>query len=596
MTSERSILYPVMGTVLLLLASGPAPAWAQSEAPAPTAVSPTWELVVDGSTVDWPGSRPSAPADSARAVAERVLDRLRRDGYYYARIDSAEVETTARPRTVRLYAHRGPQVTLDSVQFEGVEAVPRTDLRRLMETEAGRPLDPRQLEADIQSLLDRYERAGHPLAEIHVAQATVDPVRRSRFRLVLRVEEGPELWLKEVETGDQARTNASLLAHLADRTVGEPLTDYDPEALRERLEQSPLFRDVGDPDLRVDSDGGATLRIPVEETPPGSFDLVLGYLPASAGQQGQFIGSGHLLLEHLFGGGRQMDLALDRRPGRASVFDLSVTDPFAFGLPLRIEGAFQGEQRDSTFGERHYGGEVGYRFEGGLELVGSLSREVVQPGPAGAELRSSRQRIARSRTLFYGVGIRYDNLRRPANPRRGGRLEVQAEQGESERTVRRRTSEGDTTRVSQALQQERLHATARTYVPLFARQVLVVGADAAVLRSESYDRSDLFRFGGATSLRGYDEDRFLGNMTARGLLEYRLLLDPRSYVYTFGDLGYVRRPALQDAPRQQSWRPGYGIGVQVHTGIGQVRASYALNPEVSTPADGRMHIGLSVAL
>ncbi|MFP4227242.1 MAG: POTRA domain-containing protein [Salinivenus sp.] len=585
----------MLGPVLLLLASGTARVWAQS-ATSTSDAAPTWELVVDGSTVDWPGARPTAPIDSARAVAERVLDRLRREGYYYARIDSADVETAARPPTVRLHSHRGPRVTVDSLRIEGADAVPRTELRRLLQTEVGRPLNQKQLDADIQVLLDRYERAGHPLAEVRVEQTAIDSTRRSRLRLVLHVDEGPGLWLKDVEPGEGARTHGDLLAHLAGLTVGDSLTNYDPKAVRERVAQSPLFREVGPPDLRVGPEGGATLRIPVDEAPPGSFDIVLGYLPASAGQSGQFIGSGHLLLEHLFGGGRQVDLTLDRRPGRASVFDLSIADPFVFDVPLRIEGDFRGEQRDSTFGERRYGGEVGYRFEGGVELVGSLNREVVQPGPVGAELQGDRQRIAQTRTLFYGVGVRYETLRRPVNPRRGIRLDIQAEQGQSERTLRRRTADGDTTRVSKALRQERLHATVRTYLPLFVRQVLVVGADGAVLRSETYDRSDLFRFGGATSLRGYDEDRFLGHVTARGLLEYRLLLDRRSYAYAFGDLGYIERPPLQEAPPQQSWRPGYGLGVQVQTGIGQVRASYALNPEVATPADGRVHVGLSVSL
>lgn len=599
MSSEHTILYPTIGAVLLLaMGAGPCPVRAQSGAAGTPSEAPTWALRVEGERVDWPGARPSAPVDSVRAVAQRTLRRMRKNGYYYARIDSAVVDTSGPSPTVRVHAHRGPQVTLASIRVDGAEAVPTAELRRLLNTEQGDPLVPDVLDADIQALLDRYERAGHPLAEIHVDRAAIDSTARPQLRLILRVDEGPSLWLKRVVPAEEeTRTTPALLAHLADLPVGASLTDYDPEAIRERLARSALFRDVGTPDLRVGPDGGATLRIPVEEAPPGSFDLALGYLPgASPGQQGQVVGSGHLLLEHLFGGGRRVDLTLDRRPGRASLFDLVVSDPFVLGLPLRVQADFRGEQRDSTFSKRRYGGEVGYRFDSGLELVGSLRREVVQPGPAGTQLRGDRQRIARSRTFFYGVGVRYESRARPVTPRRGLRLDVHVEQGRTERTLRRRTAAGDTTRTSRELRQERLHATVRTYWPVAGRQVVALGADASVLRSDTYDRSDLFRFGGATSLRGYDEDRFLGNVTARALVEYRLLLDRRSYAYAFGDLGYLRRPALQEAERRQSWRPGYGVGVQVHTGIGQVRASYALNPEVASPAEGRVHVGLSVQL
>jgi outer membrane translocation and assembly module TamA len=82
----------------------------------------------------------------------------------------------------------------------------------------------------------------------------------------------------------------------------------------------------------------------------------------------------------------------------------------------------------------------------------------------------------------------------------------------------------------------------------------------------------------------------------RGLLEYRLQLDRRSYAYAFGDLGYVARPALGEAPATRDWHPGYGIGLQLQTAIGRIKTTYALNPDVATPVDGRIHFGLSVGL
>lgn len=601
MNVRHAVLYPIAGAVLLGtvagLGVGAEGARAQASPAADAArPAPTWTLVLDGTPADWPGAVPTASLDSVRAVGRRVLRRLRRRGYYYARLDSATIDTTRVPPTVRLHARRGPQVTVADLRIEGAQAVPRSDLRRLMRTDEGEPLRPRRLEADVQAILTRYERAGHPLAEVRVRRATIDSTDRSRLRLTLRVTEGPALWLKRIVPDEGSRTRPALLAHLAALRVGAPLTDYDPEALRRRLEQSELFRAVEAPELTVGPEGGAILRVPVEEAPPGTFDLVLGYLPASTPRgSGQIVGSGHLSLRNLFGGGRRADLTLDRRPGRSSVFDLVVADPYLFGLPLRLEGQFRGEQRDSTYSERTYGAEVGYRFEGGLEVMGSLQRGVARPGPAGRRLRDGRQLIPRSRSFFYGLGLRYEAVDRPVNPRRGVRFDAHVEQGSKSR-LQRRVTDGDTTQVRRSLRQERLRLTARGFVPLIGRQVVAVGLDGRVLRSDVYDRSDLFRFGGAQSLRGYDEDRFLGNVTARALLEYRVQVGPRSYVYGFGDLGYLRRPALGASAARQSWRPGYGLGVQLDTDIGRITTTYALNPAVATPINGRVHLGLSVAL
>lgn len=573
--------------------------YAQSDATtSPPDTGPTWQLVLEGQeTVEWPDERPTAPVDSVQVVSERIVKQFRRDGYYYARLDSATIDTSASAPEIHLHMHRGPRVVIERLEIAGAEAVPPKEVRRLIDTEEGTVLNHQRLNADIQVLLDRYEEIGRPLAQIRVAETVVDSTDKPSLHLALVIDEGPQLWLKRVEAPEGARTSSGLLARLAGLTVGAPLTDYEPEEIRDALEKHPFFASVDPPTLRVTADGGAVLHVPVEESSPGSFDVILGYLPPSeTREEGQIVGSGHLSLEHLFGGGREVDVTLDRRPGQSSVFDLSISDPYILGLPFRLTGQFRGEQRDSTYGERTYGLNVGYQFNRAFELTGRLSRKVVNPGQAGARLQGNRQQIPRARALFYGVGVRYESIDLRHNPRRGLKVDAYIDRGQKRHTLRRVTAADDTVRARESFPQERFQGTVRAFIPLFDRQVIVVGGDGAVLRSRSYNRSDLFRFGGATSLRGYNEDRFLGNVTVRGLVEHRIQLDRHSYAYAFGDLGYVDRPALGGTREMQAWHPGYGLGIQLSTRIGRITTTYALNPEVATPADGRLHFGLSVGL
>jgi len=601
---RQHVVYPTVGAVLLvlgrLLSSGglqTAAAQTATGASGPETATAQWRLVLDGERAAWPDTVSTASVDRLQAVGQRVLRHLRRQGYYYATLDSASVDTSAAPATVRLHVHRGPQVRIGALRIEGDSAVPATELRALMETEAGDPLRPARLEADIQALLDRYERAGYPLAQIRVAETRLSTGETPTLRVTLRINEGPALWLQRIEVPDDARTSPALLAYLAGLEVDAPLRDYDPEAIRRRLQEHDIFQSVGTPQLQVAADGGAVLRIPVEEAAPGAFDFVLGYLPPSQTRDsGQLVGSGHLLLKHLFGGGRTAEFTLDRRPGRTSIFDVSLSDPYLLGLPLRIGGHFRGEQRDSTYGERVYELEGGYRLGNGLELTATLSREAVRPGPAGTQFLDGRQQIPRSTTLFYGAGVRYERINRLQNPRRGLSVDIQFAQGRKDRRLQRITADSDTTRVSDSFRQERLQGRLRAYLPLFDRQVLAVGGDGSVLLSQDYDRSDLFRLGGATSLRGYDEDRFLGNVVTRGLVEYRLQLDRASYAHAFFDLGYVSRPTLEATTATRGWHPGYGLGLRLQTALGRISATYALNPEVQSPANGRVHLGLSMGL
>jgi outer membrane protein assembly factor BamA len=303
-------------------------------------------------------------------------------------------------------------------------------------------------------------------------------------------------------------------------------------------------------------------------------------------------------LRNLFGGGRSLRLALVRDPGLTASVDLHASDPFVLGLPLRLDGRFEGYGKDSTFSRQRYRVEAGYRVASGLELTASGVREAVQPGSFGARPvpgdSSGRPRIAAADAAFAGFGVRYSRVDAPVAPRRGLVVAIAAERGRRRRTL------PDSVAVDAAVTQQRLEAGIRAFVPTFRRQSLVVGLDARVIlggldAAGGYDEGDLFRFGGASSLRGYDEDAFAGDAVGRVLGEYRYALDPESYAFVFMDVGFVGRPATPEGPASDDVKPGYGFGVQYRTPLGIATLTYALNPDLGA-ASGNVHVGLGFGL
>lgn len=568
---------------------------AQSYARPAVSGTPTWHLTVDGVVTDW--TPPAWPLDSLYAMTRRALVHVQQKGYYHAQVDSVVTQPERRPPSVEIVIRKGPRVLVDTVRIVGTEAVPTALLRARMQTGSGAPLHPSQLEADMDAMLAYYEEEGYPLARVRVEETALHPESPSRLRLTLRVDEGPALWLKQIAVPSGTRTTPRYVARAAGLEVGAPLDGYDPAMVRQRLQDTGLFRDVGLPAMRVEDDGGAVLDVPLEERAPGTFDLVVGYLPPTAQQNaGQVVGNGHLRLENLFGGGRTAALMIDRRPGRVSMADVRLADPYVFGAPVRLEGRFTGEQRDSTYSKQAYSAAIGLILDASTDVFGTVTRELTQPGPAGVVLRGVRQQIPRSAAWFTGIGVRMRRVDRRVNPRRGFWIETTLERGQKARRFQARSPDRDTTRSRDAVNQERLQLRGRVFVPTWRGQLIAGGLDGAVMRSETYDRSDLFRLGGASTLRGYDEDQFLGHAVGRLLLEYRYQVDRESFAYVFGDLGFVATPALSEAPARQQWKPGYGVGMQVSTDLGLIRASYALNPDDARPIQGRIHIGLSFGL
>lgn len=562
---------------------------------------PAWRLVADGEPVAWAPSRP-VPADSAEAAAALALAHLQSEGYVLARVDSSARAGGA----PTLYATRGDRPLVATFTLEGATRLDAAAFLATAETRTGRPFDPAALGRDLDALLTRYERLGYPLASARPTLA-LDPLARPPGVAVrVAVSEGETLRLVGVELVGARRTSGRFAARVAGLRPGRPLAPYDPAAIRTELEATGLFETVGAPSLALTDSAGrdVVVRVPVAEAPPGFFDLVLGYLPAADGREGTVVGNGRIELRNLFGGGRLARLRLVRNPGLASEVEVRLADPFVFGLPLRLEGAFEGYTQDSTFARSRFRAETGYKLAPGLEVVASASRERVEPGFFGAQTVEGRPRVAASSAVFGGVGLRYRRVDHPFNPRRGLWVEALAEQG-----LKRRSLPEDSAGFAAPItvRQQRLVAAGRLFVPVFRRQGLVAGGEASVLLGGRaagdegapgeavYDEGDLFRLGGATSLRGYDEARFVGAVVARALVEYRYSLDRLSFAFAFFDLGYLDRPALPDQPALQDVLPGYGAGVQYATPLGLVTVTYALNPDLSV-GQGKVHVGLSVGL
>lgn len=558
-----------------LLALAAAPAAAQ-----------TWRALAGGDSLAVDGATAEAAAGALRAA-------LAARGYPLARVDSAD---TARRR---LWATPGTALPVRSLRIDGADGL--DGLGRGWRTRVGVPLRPDTLAADLDAALGRLAATGWTRARLSPRATLVT----DGIDLVVALDRGPRAALGRVELVDpdgRVRRGAAFATRVVGAEPGAPFVGLDAAAARRDLLATGLYRAVGEATLAEDAAGRVVVRVPVEAGPPGAFDLVLGYLPPAAGRSGGVVGSGRLELRDVFGGGRVLRAVLDRTPGLASRAELAATDPFVLGLPLRASLDFEGISRDSTFSRQAIGGEVGYRLGPGVELSLSARREGVSPGRAGAEPVAGRPRVRRSSALFAGAGLSFRRLDALGAPRRGIAARVALESG-----LRRRAAlPSDTLSATRSERQQRLRARVRGYLPLLRRQTVALGLDADLLLGgrtagglgegeAAFDEGELTRIGGAASLRGYDEDAFLGAAVGRALVEVRTALDTDAFAFVFADVGFVDRPAVPGFPALRDVLPGYGVGAQLRTGLGLATVTYALNPDLPATR-GKVHVGLRVGL
>jgi hypothetical protein len=76
-------------------------------------------------------------------------------------------------------------------------------------------------------------------------------------------------------------------------------------------------------------------------------------------------------------------------------------------------------------------------------------------------------------------------------------------------------------------------------------------------------------------------------------LEYRFLVDNRSYLYVFGDGAYILTPEIPRLGLEQTevQKLGYGIGVAVGTSVGVIGLSVAFG-DGDTFSTAKLHVQL----
>lgn len=524
-------------------------------------------------------------ADAPEA-AGAALVALKDRGYHYARVDSL--------REPVVYVTPGPLVVFGRVEVLS-DSLPADRYRGVLSVREGEPALSAHLAEDLQALTDIARAEG--FADPRVV-LSLRPPSGDSLDVGFQIHEGERLPLGRVVLRGARRATDAFALRASGLASGEPVIGFDPGRVRQALLDSGAFVAVGIPELVRDPDGALVVEVEVEEGPPGMVDAVLGYLPPTAGRSGELVGTARVDLASPFGGGRTMALALDRSPGLASRLAFAASDPFVFGLPLRVGIGFEGEGRDSLYSRQRGAAEVGIRLAPGLSLAVTAARESVQPGRSGARVGNEGvPRVRRSSAWFGGLTLRFTSLDSRRAPSRGLLLVTAVEQG-----VRARDAL-DALSAPTRLSQQRLDVAIRGFVPVRSGIVGVLGGDLRALltaRGETsvatrYDEGELFRFGGAASLRGYDEDTFLGNVVGRALAEVRAGLGGETFAFAFSDFGLVRRPEVADLGAEARVLPGYGLGVQLQAGQGLVAVTYALNPDLPL-SRGKVHLRLQLGL
>ena len=558
---------------------------------------------------------------------EGILKAYQAAGFVFAEaspeiVDMSEASTIAdsdAQLVITVKIVEGKQIRIGEVTLTGNERFSETEIRDQLALRQAKLFTPAALEQGIERIQTLYSKYGYPKVEIapkdfqfSAETGTVD------FQLEIR--EGAQVQMGEVKISGLEKTKTEVVLREISVKPNRRFDQRDIDASYRQLRNSGYFYQVN-PNVLEPSETADKINFHahVTEAKTGRLSGIIGYAPpeSEADAAPQLTGVLEARETNLLGTGRQLNLYW--KSGLLRILRLGYAEPWIFGQPLTVGieyGQFRQQNPNSTqlsdisadnpetAAEERSGSlsattHFGRIFEGVMTLgykrinvpstggpppqTASLGIQTpIFPNPNVTGLDESTPYSGTK----YSVTFRLTRDTRDyfLNPTRGRRDSIAFEVSRSDFQLRKAWL---------SLQQ---------YFPTWRKQTIAIELHGAAvwgftapLTNESdilIPPTELFYLGGATTLRGYDEDWFSGPRRVYANLEYRFLVGPESQVFVFTDVGSVT--SIETPSDFDRLRVGYGFGARLESNSGILRIDYGLAAGDSL-LRGKIHVNLGAS-
>lgn len=526
------------------------------------------------------------------SVKSRIARNILLQGYYFFDFKKIEliISSDSTLFNIVLDIDEGDPVMIKNIFFVDADSVINKTIIDQFDYLKGQIFNKNEIESNIEQLLIGFENSGYPFAKILITSVNLykDSLNDENYAdLYLKVIRGKLNKIDKVDIRGNTSTKDFVIIRELRIEPGESYIQNRIEEFPNRLNRLRFFEPVPIPQFYINSKNEGVLVVEVKEKNTNNFDGIIGYIPPGKNEtSGYLTGLVNISLRNLFGTGRAAAIKWNKYNRDSQELDLKYLEPWFLSYPVNINLDLYQRVQDTTYVQRKFEGSLEYLATEDITASVILGTESVVPTVRTIPVFT----VYNSSYITTGANLKIDTRDDPYAPTRG--LLFINSYSFSKKTING-PIEFITPTLNTSINLQRFSASFNFFYEIFSRQVIAVGVNARELKGTAFENSDLYRLGGTNSLRGYREDQFLGSRIFWSNLEYRALLTRRSFGFLFFDTGYYLRPEEKDKniSKAEEFLYGFGLGLNIETGLGVLRVSYALG-EGDTFSDGKIHFGI----
>jgi hypothetical protein len=291
-----------------------------------------------------------------------------------------------------------------------------------------------------------------------------------------------------------------------------------------------------------------------------SFDGLVNFNSQENGKL-QFNGHLDLKLKNILNKGEQLNLFWNRFGNEKQEFSISVKTPYVYNSKLSTAFTFSIYKQDSTFLNTNLNAHLKYQIKNNTNLFVSFNSEKSENST-----KTISNNISTYENYFLGFGYEYKTLKNDIFKNDLFFININP-------TFGKRKTTNNTSK------QIKITATLAYLLDLNRNNSIYFRNKTALLNSTNYFDNELFRIGGNSSIRGFNEQSiFVKNYSIQNI-EFRYQTSKSSYLYTITDL------ALISTTNSKEKLYSFGLGYLFNSNNSQINISTAVGTNTKNPLD-----------
>ena len=431
-----------------------------------------------------------------------------------------------------------------------------------------------EIENALSFINSKISEKGFPFSKLRLSNIKVKDATHLEADLLVESKEQKRIINNIVIKGYEKFPRSYLKHYLKIK----PTQVFDLNAIKNKTEQLNDLKfasEIKSPEVLFSKDS-TTLYLYLEKAKSNSFDGFLGFGTNEETRKLEFDGYLNLNLTNNLNYGESFRLLYKSDENEQKTFEADVTLPYLFKSPIGVDLLLRIFKRDSSFTTVNQFAKLHYQIN---------SKHKVYAGIMSTEsnnllTENISQAITDYKTSYYSIAYQFIkpqsyNLLFPINAK-----------------FYTETNFGKRKQTGQSEKQSLFIIDAFKIFNLNIKNSFYIRANGATLNSGSYFENELLRFGGITSIRGFEENSLFASLYGLVNTEYRFQLNNAIYVHTILDAAYFENKIINSKEKLF----GYGFGFGILTKAGLFRFNYANGKNENTKfklSNSKIHLSLT---